>query len=206
MIPVAVGISGGSCSGKSTLTEKLFHRLGPEQSVILPQDDYFFGLGDAPPGKGGGNFDHPDAVDFDNLCNQLAQLKAGKAVDRPLYDFPTHLPKTETEYTEPKPVILVDGILILHHSAMRSLLDYRIFVECDAPTRLARRLERDVKERGRTPDSVRSVFTEQVNPMHEKYVEPSKQHADIVVNSQQSGLDFKDSFETITDHILSLSR
>ena len=89
---------------------------------------------------------------------------------------------------------------------MRALLDLKIFVECDATARFTRRLERDVKERGRTADSVRTVFAEQVNPMHEIYVEPSKRHADIVVNSQQSGLDFKDSFETITDHILSLSR
>ena len=201
MNPIAVGISGGSCSGKSTLTDRLLERLGPDKAVILPQDDYFFGLGDAPPGKGGPNFDHPDAVDFDNLCTQLAQLKAGEAVNRPLYDFPTHLPKAETAYTTPRPVILVDGILILHHQPMRALLDLKIFVECDAPNRLARRLERDVRERGRTPDSVNAVFADQVNPMHEKYVEPSKRHADIVVNSQQSGHDF----DVIVDRINSLS-
>ncbi|MEP2990262.1 MAG: uridine kinase [Parasphingorhabdus sp.] len=206
MNPIAVGISGGSCSGKSTLTKKLFERLGPDQSVILPQDDYFFGLGDAPPGKGGPNFDHPDAVDFDSLCAQLAQLKTGEAINRPLYDFPTHLPKEETEHTASRPVILIDGILILHHQPMRALLDLKIFVECDADNRLARRLDRDVRERGRTADSVSSVFADQVNPMHEKFVEPSKRHADIVVNSQQSGPDFEGYFDTIIDSINSLSR
>lgn len=206
MNPIAVGISGGSCSGKSTLTDKLFKKLGSDNSVVLPQDDYFFGLGDAPPGKGGPNFDHPDAVDFENMCAQLAQMKAGHAIERPLYDFPTHLPKAETERTEPRPVILVDGILILHHQPMRRLLDCKIFVECDAPTRLTRRLERDVKERGRTADSVHAVFADQVNPMHEKYVEPSKRHADIVVNSQQFGPGFGGYFDAIIERINSLSR
>ncbi len=206
MNPVVVGISGGSCSGKSTLIQKLFEALGPEKSVILPQDDYFFGLSDAPPGKGGPNFDHPDAVDFEKMCRQLLALKAGQVIERPLYDFPTHLPKEETERTEPRPVILVGGILILHHEPIRRLLDLKIFVECDAPTRLARRLERDVKERGRTADSVNTVFADQVNPMHEKFVEPSKRHADVVANSQQSGDGLDIGFSNILDRVKSLSR
>lgn len=206
MSPIAVGISGGSCSGKSTLTQKLFEHLGPDQSVILPQDDYFFGLGDAPPGKGGPNFDHPDAVDFEKMCEQLSQLKSGQTIDRPLYDFPTHLPKKETQRTESKPVILVDGILILHHESMRSLLDLTIFVECDTATRLARRLERDVKERGRTSDSVHAVFADQVSPMHEKFVEPSKGYADIVVNSQQSDRLFEAYFHKILKAIIALTQ
>ncbi|AMO73115.1 uridine kinase [Sphingorhabdus sp. M41] len=186
MTAKVVGISGGSCSGKSTLTQLLFDALGPQQCVILPQDDYFFGLGDAPLGKGGPNFDHPHAVDFDKLSEQLAQLKSGQAIDRPLYDFPTHMPKTETLRTEPRPVILVDGILILQHQPLRDLLDLSIFVECDSDTRFARRLERDVRERGRTAQSVHEQFANQVGPMHDLHVEPSKSHADIVVNSQQS--------------------
>lgn len=204
MNPIAVGISGGSCSGKSTLTAKLFERLGPDRSVILPQDDYFFGLGDAPPGKGGPNFDHPDAVDFDNLCAQLAQLKAGEAINRPLYDFPTHMPKAETQHTPPRPIILVDGILILHHQPMRALLDLKIFVECDAANRLARRLDRDVRERGRTADSVNIVFADQVNPMHEKYVEPSKRHADMIVDSQRSAATFDKKCTEILKRVTAL--
>ena len=201
MMPRAVGISGGSCSGKSTLTRKLFERLGPDRCVILPQDDYFFGLGDAPEGKGGPNFDHPDAVDFDQMCAQLEQLKKGQAIDRPLYDFPTHMPKAETERTEPRPVILIDGILILQHEPLRELLDLSIFVECDSGTRLARRLERDVRERGRTARSVREQFANQVGPMHDLHVEPSKIHADIVVNSQQCASAFDDLFRTILSRI-----
>ena len=205
MSPRAVGISGGSCSGKSTLTERLFNELGANHAVLLPQDDYFFGLGDAPEGKGGPNFDHPDAVDFDKMCDQLAALKAGRVIEKPLYDFPTHLPKKETQRTEPRPLILVDGILILQHAPMRDLLDLKIFVECDARTRFSRRLERDVKERGRTRDSVHQVFHDQVNPMHEKFVEPSKRYADIVVNSQQSAAEFRADFDHIQKSISALT-
>jgi len=201
MRPKAVGISGGSCSGKTTLTRRIFEKLGPEQCVILPQDDYFFGLGDAPAGKGGPNFDHPDAVDFEQLCAQLEQLKKGQAIDRPLYDFPTHMPKVETERTEARPVILIDGILILQHQPLRELLDLSIFVECDSETRFARRLERDVRERGRTAQSVHDQFANQVGPMHDLHVEPSKVHADIVINSQQWGAAFDDLFESIMARI-----
>lgn len=201
MTPRAVGISGGSCSGKSTLTRRIFDRLGPGRCVILPQDDYFFGLGDAPEGKGGPNFDHPDAVDFDRLCAQLAQLKQGQTIDRPLYDFPTHMPKAETARTEPSPVILIDGILILQHQPLRELLDLSIFVECDSETRLVRRLERDVRERGRTPQSVRDQFANQVGPMHDRHVEPSKIHADIVINARQPARVFEDLVQTIIDMI-----
>jgi uridine kinase len=202
MTAKAIGISGGSCSGKSTLTRKIFDRLGPDQCVILPQDDYFFGFGDAPEGKGGPNFDHPNAVDFEQMCLQLAQLKNGQTIDRPLYDFPTHMPKTETERTESRPVILIDGILILQHQPLRDLLDLSIFVECDAETRFARRLERDVRERGRTAQSVNDQFANQVGPMHDLHVEPSKTHADIVINSQQCEMSFSTLLASI-DSLLS---
>jgi len=199
--PKVTGISGGSCSGKSTLTARLFRHFGPDKSVVLPQDDYFFGLGDAPQGKGGANFDHPDAVDFEMMWNQLQALKSGRAIDRPLYDFATHLPKAETEHTEPRPIILVDGILIRHHQPLCDLLDLRIFVECDSETRFARRLARDVRERGRTQQSVHLQFTNQVSPMHDLFVEPSKSHADIVINSQQSESVYDDLVERVESQI-----
>ena len=204
MIPKVVGISGGSCSGKSTLARHIYETLGADRCVILPQDDYFFGYGDAPEGKGGPNFDHPDAVDFDKICTQLSQLKKGQAVHRPLYDFPTHLPKTETQLTEPRPIILVDGILILHHAPLRQLFDLSIFVRCDSDVRFERRLERDVRERGRTADSVREVFANQVDPMHDQYVEPSQSHADIVINSQQSETIITSEFSAIVKSITAL--
>ncbi len=201
MTPRAVGISGGSCSGKTTLTRRIFERLGPEQCVILPQDDYFYGLGDAPAGKGGPNFDHPDAVDFDQLCVQLTQLKSGQAIDRPLYDFSTHMPKAQTERTEPRPLILIDGILILQHQPLRDLLDLSIFVECDPETRFARRLERDVRERGRTAQSVHEQFANQVGPMHDLHVEPSKKHADMVIKPPLCPSAFDDLFQTVVARI-----
>ncbi len=201
MTPKIVGISGGSCSGKSTLAAHVFGTLGPEQCVILPQDDYFFGYGEAPEGKGGPNFDHPDAVDFDKMCIQLAMLKQGRPIHRPLYDFPTHMPKAETALTEPRPVILVDGILILHHAPLRQLFDLSVFVRCESSTRFERRLERDVRERGRTADSVREVFANQVDPMHDKYVEPSQTHADIVIYSQQSKNMISDDFTMVAEAI-----
>lgn len=204
MIPKVVGISGGSCSGKSTLAAHVHEILGADQCVILPQDDYFFGYGDAPAGKGGPNFDHPDAVDFDKMCAQLSQLKQGQAINRPLYDFPTHMPRTETERTEPRPIILVDGILILHHAPLRRLFDLSVFVRCDSVIRFERRLERDVRERGRTAESVREVFASQVDPMHEKFVEPSQIHADIVINSQQSEKVMTSDFSAILKEINSI--
>ena len=204
MTAKAVGICGGSCSGKTTLTERIFKALGPDQCVILPQDDYFFGLGDAPEGKGGPNFDHPHAVDFDQMCAQLIQLKKGEAIDRPLYDFPTHMPKLETERTEPRPVILIDGILILQHQPLRELLDLSVFVECDSRTRFERRLERDVRERGRSAQSVEKQFANQVGPMHDLHVEPSKRHADVVINSQQSELALNAAFDLVISKIQQL--
>lgn len=200
----AVGIAGGSCSGKSTLAKRICADLGPDECVLLPQDDYFFGLGDAPPGKGGPNFDHPDAVNFAQMCNHLAAMKAGTAIDRPLYDFLSHLPKPDTERTEPKPIILVDGILILQHPPMRALFDLKIFVLCDEPTRLARRRKRDVKIRGRTVDSVNKSFAEQVAPMHRQYVEPSRNYADIVFNSQHFPAVFEANYREILSTINNL--
>ena len=204
MTAKAVGICGGSCSGKTTLTERIFKALGPDQCVILPQDDYFFGLSDEPEGKGGPNFDHPHAVDFDQMCAQLIQLKKGEAIDRPLYDFPTHMPKLETERTEPRPVILIDGILILQHQPLRELLDLSVFVECDSRTRFERRLERDVRERGRSAQSVEKQFANQVGPMHDLHVEPSKRHADVVINSQQSELALNAAFDLVISKIQQL--
>ena len=186
MNPKIVGICGGSCSGKTTLTQHIHKTLGPDICAMLPQDDYFFGLGDAPQGKGGPNFDHPDAVDFDKMRSQLELLKKGQSVKRPLYDFSTHMPKAETGLTEPRPIILVDGILILHHEPLRRLFDLSIFVRCESDTRFKRRLERDVRERGRTVASVRKAFANQVDPMHNKFVEPSKVHADIITESSSS--------------------
>ncbi|MEH6758534.1 MAG: uridine kinase [Parasphingorhabdus sp.] len=186
MSPKIVGICGGSCSGKTTLTHHIYKALGPGICVVLPQDDYFFGLGDAPQGKGGPNFDHPDAVDFDTMCTQLELLKKGQSIERPLYNFATHMPKAETELTEPRPIILVDGILILHHEPLRHLFDLSIFVKCESQKRFERRLERDVRERGRTAESVRRIFADQVNPMHNKFVEPSKIYADIIIENGSS--------------------
>lgn len=197
MIPKIIGISGGSCSGKSTLARHIYETLGSDECVILPQDDYFFGFGDAPKGKGGPNFDHPDAVDFDKMCAQLTLLKNGQSVQRPLYDFSSHMPKAETGLTEPRPIILVDGILILHHAPLRQLFDLSIFVRCESTTRLNRRLERDVRERDRTATSVREVFANQVNPMHDKFVEPSKVHADIITDSVSSNISYLQNIEPI---------
>lgn len=190
----AIGIAGGSCSGKSTLAHAVRDSLGEERCLILPQDDYFYGLSDAPEGKGGKNFDHPDAVDFDRLCADLAALKAGEAVERPQYDFTIHYPKAETVPTEPRPIILVDGILILCWPPLRELLDGSVFVRCDAETRLARRLKRDVESRGREREEILRQFGDQVEPMHQRFVEPSAAYADIVLE-QGDIIDFLESLE-----------
>ncbi len=176
--PIAIGIAGGSCSGKTTLALALRSALGEAEALAFAQDDYFYGLSDAPKGQGGANFDHPRAVRFALLAEHLATLKRGEAVQRPSYDFTVHLPRESTVPTVPRPVIIVDGTLILHDPATRDQLDFSVFVAAKPEVRLARRIARDVAERGRTAESVRHQFAEHVEPMHQQFVVPSAVYAD----------------------------
>jgi uridine kinase len=187
--PFIVGVAGGSGSGKTYFAKALFNRLGSKECAIVYQDSFYIDQSHRFDHDGGSvNFDHPDSIDFDRLAESLALLKQGKAARIPIYDFVTHKRRAETELVEPRPVILVDGILIFHAPQVRALLDDLIFFDTSEELRFERRRERDVHERGRTPEGVHSQFYKQVKPMHDQFVEPSKAYAKTVV-TENGGFD-----------------
>lgn len=178
-----VGVAGGSGSGKTYFARELQRVLGDSFCEIIYQDNFYIDQSHRFDGDGGSvNFDHPESIDFDLLARCLADLKEGKSTRIPIYEFATHRRLPETLSVSPRPVILVDGILIFHASPVRELFDDLIYFDTPEVLRYQRRLERDVQERGRTPDGVRRQFERQVKPMHDTYVEPSKVHAHRIVN------------------------
>jgi uridine kinase len=175
-------VAGGSGSGKTYFARAVRERLGTGVCEIIYQDNFYIDQSKRFDFDGGSvNFDHPDAIDFARLAESLAALKAGKATQIPIYDFKTHSRQADTIHCEPLPVIVTDGILIFHSPEVRALFDELIFFETPEDLRFTRRLERDVKERGRTPEGVKNQFYKQVKPMHDQFVEPSKVHAHHVV-------------------------
>lgn len=179
--PIVIGIAGGTGSGKTTLVNKLKEVVGSEV-VTLTHDFYYKANSDKTfDERSKMNYDHPYAFDTDMLVQHVIDLKAGRAIDHPLYDFMNHTRAVETVHVEPKKVIIVEGILIFEHKVLRQLLDMKIFVDADADVRIIRRLVRDVKDRGRSMDSVIEQYLSTVKLMHEEFVEPSKKHADIIV-------------------------
>ena len=177
-----LGVAGGSCSGKTTLVAHLAERFGPERCAVLRQDDYYRSQPGADPTRV--NFDHPDAIDFDLLAAHLDALRDGRAVAVPVYDFHTHARKPETVALEPKPLLLVEGTLLLAIEALRPRFDLSVFVDCPSELRLARRLERDTRERGRSTASVHAQFERHVEPMQSAFVDPSREAADRVLDQR----------------------
>jgi uridine kinase len=179
---LVVGIAGGTASGKTTVARKLIEAIPARKVALLEQDSYYRDLSDLPlEERAQFNFDHPDAFDIATMVAHLAALKAGRAVDVPIYDFARHVPKTETIHVEPAPVVMIDGILVLAIEQVRELLDVKIFVDTDDDVRVIRRIERDVRDRGRTLEGVVEQYFRTVRPMHRGFVEPSKRYADIVI-------------------------
>lgn len=190
--PYIIGVAGGSGSGKTYFARELQKILGDERCSILYQDNYYIDQSAKFDGDGGSvNFDHPSSLDFDLLAVGLRDLKQGKSIKVPLYDFATHTRKIETIECHPKKIILVDGILILDSSVVRAALDEAVFFDTPEELRFKRRLDRDVHERGRTPEGVKKQFDLQVKPMHNQFVEPSKIFAQTIVK------DFGDYHEAI---------
>jgi len=174
-----LGLAGGSGAGKTTLVDGLTSRLRGDVSVLW-FDEYYHDLVHlSPEQRAAVNFDHPDSLDEILLIEHLDGLLAGRPVDVPVYDFATHTRTGLTRRVEPRPVVVVDGILVLAVPALRSRLDLAVFVDAPAEVRLARRMYRDVRERGRTTASVRAQFEATVAPMHEAFVDPSAEHADL---------------------------
>jgi uridine kinase len=181
-----IGVSGGSGSGKTYFAQHLTNLLGTENCLFIAQDHYYIDQSHRFDKDGGSvNFDHPDALDFNLLEKHLMALKNGLDIEIPIYDFATHKRLAETTYCSWKPIIIVDGILVLSRPNIRKHFHTSVFVETPENIRFERRLERDVKERGRTPEGVKAQFEKQVKPMHDEFVEPSKTFANIIT----SGID-----------------
>lgn len=179
--PLVIGIAGGTGSGKTTLANKLKEAIA-EDALILSHDFYYRANTELPfEERVKRNYDHPDAFDTDRMIADVKKLKDHQAIDHPEYSFVTHSRTERTIHVEPAPVIILEGILIFENQPLRDLMDIKVFVDADADIRLIRRLLRDVKERGRSLDSVLEQYTSTVKPMHEMFVEPSKRYADIII-------------------------
>jgi uridine kinase len=181
-VSLIIGISGGTGSGKTTIANRILESVSASEVVFLQQDSYYRNINDLPLDyRNIANFDHPDALDNDLLVNHVRRLKAGEAVELPLYDFKTHTRLNETRYVEPKPIVIVEGILIFADPRLLEQMDIKVFVDTPDDIRFIRRLRRDLAERGRTVESVIEQYTVTVRPMHMQFVEPSKRHADVII-------------------------
>ena len=179
---LVIGICGGTGSGKTTITDRIISVL-PESSVlILQQDHYYRDLPHLPlEARAKQNFDHPDSLDTPLMTEHVRQLRAGLAIERPVYDFTRYEREPFTVAMKPHPAIIVEGILIFESRPLRDLMDIKIFVDTDADLRFIRRLGRDIRERGRTVESVVQQYLATVRPMHNEFIEPSKRFADVII-------------------------
>lgn len=193
-----VGIAGGTGSGKTTVSMRIHDGVGLSSSLI--QYDWYYKdlsfLSDEE--KAQTNFDHPDSLDTDLLVKHLTELKEGKGVDCPQYDFQSHRRLEETTKMEPSPVVIVEGILIFSDPRVRALLDLKLYVDTAADIRVFRRIRRDIRERGRDFESIRSQYFSTVRPMHMLYVEPTKAYADLII---PEGGDNRVAIDVIIEHL-----
>lgn len=179
---LVLGIAGGSGSGKSTIAKAIFSALPEGAGVLLEQDHYYRSQSHLPhEDRERVNYDHPSSLDLELLGHHVDELRAGRSIVRPSYDFATHDRLPGGLHVPPTPVIIVEGILVLADEALRSRFDVRVFVDTDADIRLMRRIRRDLEHRGRTFAQVRKQYYETVRPMHVAFVEPSKRHSDIII-------------------------
>lgn len=182
MLPIVIGVAGGSGSGKTTVVRRIVESLGPDQVTVLDHDRYYRDRNDLRlEERAALNYDHPDALETDLMVKHVHELKAGRAVDVPVYDFTRYARLATTEQASPRRAIIVEGILVFVDSALRALMDIKVFVDTDDDTRFIRRLQRDVAQRGRTMDSVIEQYQSTVKPMHLEFVQPSKRYADIIL-------------------------
>lgn len=177
-----IGVAGGSSSGKTTISERLVELTGDQHLSRIELDSYYKDRSDETwEERSQADYDHPDAFDWDLLNDHLAALANGASVPVPIYDFAEHNRSGETRLVHPNRIVVVDGILVLYDRALRDRFDLKIFVDTAADVRLIRRLERDVAERGRTTESVIEQYLTTVKPAHERFIEPSKRYADVII-------------------------
>jgi uridine kinase len=177
-----IGIAGGTGSGKTTVVRKIVEALPPNYVAVVPQDSYYNDTTDMTDEERKAiNFDHPDAFDWRLLIKQIGELKEGRAIEQPTYSYILSNRLPETVHVEPKPVIIVEGIMALVNRKLRDMMDLKIYVDCDSDVRLIRNIQRDIVERGRTVDMVVNRYLEVLKPMHEQFIEPSKRYANIII-------------------------
>jgi len=180
--PIIIGIAGGSGSGKSTLLSQLVSELGPESVSVLDHDAYYRDLGHLSLAERTlVNFDHPDTLETDLLVDHLDELLTGAYIEKPVYDFTQHTRSAMTELISPRPVVIVEGILVLNDDELVRRMDIKLFVDAEDDVRLARRIRRDMAERDRTIESILDQYEQTVRPMFVQFVEPSKRKADIII-------------------------
>jgi uridine kinase len=179
---ILVGIAGGTGAGKTSFAQKLLARVGRDNCLLLTQDSYYKDGSRLPPAERAIiNYDHPDAFDTPLLIQDLRDLKAGRPVPQLAYDHASYTRHVLGDPLSPRPVILLEGLLILAEEALRRLMSIKLFIDCDADVRILRRLRRDLKERGRDFDSVEQQYLRSVRPMHLEFIEPSKRYADLII-------------------------
>ena len=179
--PFLIGVAGGTCSGKTTVSERLAELAGEEHLALIKLDSYYIARDhQAMHERAAANYDHPDAFDWRLLNDHLAALCAGASVPVPVYDYTNHTRSSEVRTVHPARIVVVEGILVLYEPQLRDRFDLKVYVDTDADLRLIRRLERDVAERGRTIDSIVTQYLTTVRPAHEQFIEPSKRHADVI--------------------------
>ncbi|MCI6839748.1 MAG: uridine kinase [Prevotella sp.] len=177
-----IGVAGGTGSGKTTVVKKIVEALPPHHVAVVPLDSYYNDTSELTSEERRAiNFDHPDAFDWPLLIDHVRRLKAGESVEQPTYSYLISNRLPETVHVEPKPVILIEGIMTLVNKELRDMMDIRIFVDTDSDERLIRNIQRDVVERGRTVDMVIDRYLKVLKPMHEQFIEPSKKYADIII-------------------------
>ena len=182
MNALVIGMAGGTGSGKTTVTKAILAHLDEERVAVLQHDSYYKDIstyeGLTPDRI---NFDHPDSLETELLVQHIKDLKVGRSIEQPLYNFATHQRMKETKKVEPREIIIVDGILLLVDKSLRDLFDIKIFLDTDGDERLIRRIKRDILERGRSVDSIMNQYMNTVKPMHLEFVEPSKHWADVII-------------------------
>ncbi|GLB50328.1 uridine kinase [Neptunitalea lumnitzerae] len=177
-----IGIAGGTGCGKTTVVNQIINELPDAEVGVISQDSYYQETSHLSyEERTKINFDHPRAIDFDLMKEHLSQLKAGKSIDQPVYSFVKHNRTNDTILTHPRKVMIVEGILIFTHPDIRALFDIKIFVHADSDERLIRRLKRDIAERGRDIDEVLNRYQNTLKPMHQQFIEPTKEYADIII-------------------------
>tara|TARA_R110002020_G_scaffold154714_6_gene335142 strand:- start:21901 stop:22500 length:600 start_codon:yes stop_codon:yes gene_type:complete len=198
-----MGIAGGTGSGKTTVVNQIVHELPEGEVTVISQDSYYRDTSHLSYDERIKiNFDHPRAIDFELLCSHLEDLRAGKTIEQPVYSFVKHNRTKDTVITHPRKVVIVEGILILTHPEIRDLFDIKIFVHADSDERLIRRLKRDIAERGRDLDEVLNRYQTTLKPMHQQFIEPTKEFADLIIPNNRYNTVAVDIVRTIINQRL----